>query len=149
MQYSHFSVISGFCHITLHCFRNFLAVLSPFALYKVETRKKFWTHASNFVCGVKGGVGPVWIGKRSRNAKVSQNFCQWLYLVGKIVQRADRLISCWLRPWLVWLVKRAILWNINVCVVVFKVRVQNIAETSLEGKKARFIESIFVRVYLR
>ena len=47
-------------------------------LYKVETRKKFWIHASNIVCGVRGGVGPVWIGKRPRNAKVSQDFCPWL-----------------------------------------------------------------------
>ena len=28
-------------------------------LYKAETRKKFWIHASNIVCGVRGGVGPV------------------------------------------------------------------------------------------
>ena len=44
-------------------------------LYKVETRKKFWIHASNIVCGVRGGVGPVLIGKRPRNAKVFQDFC--------------------------------------------------------------------------
>ena len=62
---------------TEHSFRNFLAVLPPH-LYKVETRKKFWIHASNIVCRVRGGVGPVWIGKRPMNAKVSQDFCPWL-----------------------------------------------------------------------
>ena len=31
----------------------------PPTLYKDETRKKFWIHASNIVCGVRGGVGPV------------------------------------------------------------------------------------------
>ena len=40
MQYSYFSVISGFPHKTVHPFRNFLAVLPPPTLYKVETRKK-------------------------------------------------------------------------------------------------------------
>ena len=64
---------SRFCefHIkTVHPFRNFLAVLPPTTLCKVETRKKFWIHASNIDCGVRGGVG-----KRPRNAKVSQDFC--------------------------------------------------------------------------
>ena len=40
-------------------FENFLAVLPPPTVYKVETWKKFWMHASNIVCGVRGGVGPV------------------------------------------------------------------------------------------
>jgi len=26
---------------------------------KLKLQKKFWKHASNFVCGVRGGVGPV------------------------------------------------------------------------------------------
>ena len=47
----------------------------PPPLYKIETRKKFWIHASNIVCGVREGVGPVWIGKHPRNAKVSQDLC--------------------------------------------------------------------------
>ena len=34
------SVISGFPHKTVHPFRDFLAVLPPHTLYKVETRKK-------------------------------------------------------------------------------------------------------------
>ena len=78
LQYSYFSVISRFPLKTVHRFRNFFAVLPPPTLYKVETRKKFWIHASNIVCGVRGGVGPVWIGKRPKNAKVSQDFCPWL-----------------------------------------------------------------------
>ena len=45
---------------------------------KLKLGKKFWIHASNIVCGVREGVGPVWIGKCPRNAKVSQDFCPWL-----------------------------------------------------------------------
>ena len=37
---------------TVHHFRNFLAVLPPPTLYKIETQKKFWIHAPNIVCGV-------------------------------------------------------------------------------------------------
>ena len=55
---------SRFPHKTVcHPFHNYLAVLPPPTLYKVETQKKFWIHASNIVCGVRGGVGPVRIGK--------------------------------------------------------------------------------------
>ena len=50
--FCYFSVPS----LTLHPSRNFLAVLPSPTLYKVETRKKFWIHASHIVCGVKGGV---------------------------------------------------------------------------------------------
>ena len=39
---------------------------SPPTLYKVEIQKKFWIHASNIVCGVRGGVGPVWIGNAQK-----------------------------------------------------------------------------------
>ena len=39
LQYSYFSVISRFPLKTVHPFRNFLAVLPPPTLYKVETRK--------------------------------------------------------------------------------------------------------------
>ena len=59
LQYSYFSVISRFPLKTVHPFRNFLAVLPPPTLHKVETRKLFWTHASKIVCGVRGGLGPV------------------------------------------------------------------------------------------
>ena len=50
---------SGFPHKTAHPFRNFPAVFPPPTLYKVKTRGKFWIHASNIVCGVRGEVGPV------------------------------------------------------------------------------------------
>ena len=59
LPYSYFSIISQFPLGTVHPFQNLLAVLTPPTLYKVETGKKFWIHASNIVCGVRGGVGPV------------------------------------------------------------------------------------------
>ena len=34
-----------------------------------------YTRPTLIVCGVRGGVGPVCIGKRPRNAKVSRDFC--------------------------------------------------------------------------
>ena len=78
MQYSYFSLYSVFPHREVHPFRNFLAVLSPPTLYKVETGKKildlFQIHASNFVCGVRGGVGPVCIGKHARMQKCPKTF---------------------------------------------------------------------------
>ena len=72
-----FSVISRFPLKTVHSFRNFLAVLPPPTLCKVETQKQFWIHASNIVCEVTGGVGPEWIGKRPRNASVPR-ILSWL-----------------------------------------------------------------------
>ena len=59
LQYSYVSVIlfSQFPLKTVHPFRNFLVDLPPPTLYKVETRKKCWKHASNIVCGVRGGGG--------------------------------------------------------------------------------------------
>ena len=72
-----FSVISRFPLKTVHSFRNFLAVLPPPTLYKVETQKQFWIHASNIVCEVTGGVGPEWIGKRPRNESVPR-LLSWL-----------------------------------------------------------------------
>ena len=59
LQYSCFSVISWCPHETVHPLGNFLAVLLPPTLYKVETQKKFRIHMFNIVCGVRGGVGPV------------------------------------------------------------------------------------------
>ena len=69
MQYSDFSVILGSL-IKQHCilFGNFLAVVPPITLYNVESWKKFLIHASNIICGVRGGAGPVLIGKCPRNA---------------------------------------------------------------------------------
>ena len=75
LQYSYFSVISQFPHKTVHPFRNFLAVLSPPPYTKLKLGKKFWINSSNIFCEVRGGVGPVLIGKYPRNAKVSQDFC--------------------------------------------------------------------------
>ena len=83
LRYSYFSVICWFPLKTVHPFRSFLAVLPPPTLYKVETRNKFRIHASNIVCWVRGGVGPVWIGKRPRKAKVSgQDFCPYCRYTG-------------------------------------------------------------------
>ena len=59
-------------------FEIFLQFSLPPPYTKLKLGKKLWIHASNIVCGVRGGVGPVWIGKRPRNAKVSQDFCPWL-----------------------------------------------------------------------
>ena len=78
LQYSFFSVISRFPLKTVHPFRKFLPVLPvlpPPPYTKLKLEKKFWIHLSNIVCGVRGGVGLVWIGKRPRNAKVFEDFC--------------------------------------------------------------------------
>ena len=92
LQYSYFSVMSRFPLTRVHPFRNFLAVLPPpppptphpATLYKVETGKKFWIHASNIVCCLLFvGVGPVWIVKRSRNAKVSQDLLSMIAAMKK------------------------------------------------------------------
>ena len=52
----------------------FLAVLPPPTLYKVETQKKFWIHPSNIVWGLRGGVGPVWIGNAQKCKSVPRLF---------------------------------------------------------------------------
>ena len=44
LRYSYISVIRRFPLKTVHPFRNFLAVLPPPTLYKVETRKKIVQH---------------------------------------------------------------------------------------------------------
>ena len=54
MQYSYFSVTSGFPHKTVQPFEIFLLFS-----HKVEIGKNFWIYASKVVCGVRGGVGPV------------------------------------------------------------------------------------------
>ena len=57
MQYSHFSVVSGFPYKTVHPLRNFLAVLSPTPanLYNVETKEKFC--AQHLFLGWRQGMG--------------------------------------------------------------------------------------------
>ena len=92
LQYSYFSVISRFPLKTVHPFRNFLAVLPPPTLYKVETWKKFWIHASNNVCGVRGGAGPVWIG----NASGTQRIPRLLSMI--IAYHIDVLRALWCVP---------------------------------------------------
>ena len=52
----------------------FLAVLPPSTLYKVETQKKFWIHPANIVWGLRGGVGPVWIGNAQKCKSVPRLF---------------------------------------------------------------------------
>ena len=73
-----FSVISWFPLKTVHPFQNFLAVLPPPNLYKVETRKKLWIHASKIVLGWGEGLGLCELKKGPGNAKVSLDFCPWL-----------------------------------------------------------------------
>ena len=117
LQYSYFSVISLFPLKTVHPFLNFHVFLPPPSLYKVETRKKFGIHASSIVCGVRGGVGLVWIGKRPRNAKVSQDFCPWLKLqkaiLGKIY-RSEWVESSLSQPfkWRLLLINLHANWNL-------------------------------------
>ena len=65
LQYSYF--LSFFGSLLKHCI--LLEIFLRFALPPPYTKLKlggFWIHASKIVCGVRGGVGPVWIGKRPR-----------------------------------------------------------------------------------
>ena len=58
--------------------------LHPATLYKVETGKKFWIHASIIVCCLLFvGVGPVWIVKSPRNAKLSQDLLSMIAAMKK------------------------------------------------------------------
>ena len=61
LQYSYVSVIlfSQFPLKTVHLFRNFLAVLPPPTLYKVETLKKMLETRVQHCLWGEGGVGPV------------------------------------------------------------------------------------------
>ena len=43
-------------HKRVHPFRNVLVVLPPSPYTKLQLGKKFWKHASNVVCGVRGGA---------------------------------------------------------------------------------------------
>ena len=64
--------------LTKQCtlFEIFLQFSLPPPYTKVKLGKKCRIHSSNIVCGVRGGVGPVWIGKRPRNAKCPKTFVQ-------------------------------------------------------------------------
>ena len=70
--------LSFLCSPLKQCilFKIFLQFSLHLPYTKLKLGKKIWIHASNIVCGVRGGVGPVWIGKRPRNAKVSHVFCR-------------------------------------------------------------------------
>ena len=46
-------------HKRVHAFRNFLVVLPPPPYTKFKLGKKLWKHASNVVCGMRGGAGHV------------------------------------------------------------------------------------------
>ena len=64
-----------FCHFSVPLkrvrpSRNFLVVLPLPTLYKVETRKKFGIHASNIVCGMRGGVDLCELKNAPRKASV-------------------------------------------------------------------------------
>ena len=69
----YFSVISRFPLKTV-LFEIFLQFSLPPPYTKLKLEKKFWIHASNTVCGVREGVGPVWIGKRLETHKCPKTF---------------------------------------------------------------------------
>ena len=73
LQYSYISVISRFPLKTMHPFQNFLAVLPPPTLYKVETLKKFWIHKSNIV-GWGEGLGLCELENASEMQKCPKTF---------------------------------------------------------------------------
>ena len=72
--HNYFFVISRFPHKTVHPFGNFLVVLPPPTLCKVETRKKILDTRVQHCLWVRGGAGPLWIGKRPRHAKCPKTF---------------------------------------------------------------------------
>ena len=76
--HNYFSVISRFPHKTVHPFRNFLVVLLPPTLHKVETRKKILdTRVQHCLWGEgKGWTCVNW--KTTQTCKVSQDFCSGL-----------------------------------------------------------------------
>ena len=69
-----FFFISRFPHKIVHPFQFFLQFALPPPYTKLKHGKKFWIHTSNIDCGVRGGVGPMWIGKRPRAAKCPKTF---------------------------------------------------------------------------
>ena len=66
-----------FCYFSVPSFSKFsCSSPSPHPMESWNSEKILDTQIQH--CGVRGGVGPVWIGKCLRNAKVSQDFCPWL-----------------------------------------------------------------------
>ena len=65
-------------------FENFLQFSLPPPYTKLKLEKNSGYRRPTLFVGVKGGVGPVWIGKRPRNENWSQDFCPWLCLHQKL-----------------------------------------------------------------
>ena len=75
LQYSYFLLFLGSLLKQCSVFEIFFQFSLPPPYTQLKLGKKIWIHASNIVCGVRGGVGPVGIGKRCRNATVPQDVC--------------------------------------------------------------------------
>ena len=83
LQYSYFSVISCFPLKNSVSFSKFLLQYSFSPPYtRLKLGKKFWIHVSNIVCGVREGVGPVWI----RKCPTTQIKCPILVFTKKTTQ---------------------------------------------------------------
>ena len=77
MQYSYFSVISGFPHKTVHPFEIFLQFSLPPPYTKLKFRKKCgYTRPTLFV-GWGEGLGLCEL-ENAPEMQVSQDFCPWL-----------------------------------------------------------------------
>ena len=74
-------------------------------LCKVETREKFWIHASNLVCGLGGGAGHVWLWRNPHKCKCDPRLlsmivvtkCEILLLLTPRCKHTDRraIITGW------------------------------------------------------
>ena len=70
--------LSFLCSLLKQCiiFEMFLQFCVSPTLYKVETRKRFWIHASNIICGVRGGVVDLYeLEKAPKTRKCPKTFC--------------------------------------------------------------------------
>ena len=99
LQYSYFSVISRFPLKTVHHFGNFLAVLPPLTLYKVETRKNSG-RASNVVCGgeERGWTCVNWKTPHQRKSVprlLSMIVGKWSPPPPRVLSRWRCLAHCW------------------------------------------------------
>ena len=74
LQYSYFLLFLGSLLKQCSVFEIFLQFSLPPPYTKLKLGKKFWIHASNIVCGVREGVGPVWIGKHPEMQKCPKTF---------------------------------------------------------------------------
>ena len=81
LQNSYFSVNLGPLlkqYIIFEIFLQFSLLLHPIQSWNSE---KILDTRVQHCCGLREWVGSVWIGKRPRNAKVSQDFRLWLYFL--------------------------------------------------------------------